>query len=119
MLRRVRIFQWLLFAALSLLLLPRFASPHAFEHDTADDCAEQVQDCASDINVFRQCPISCAKHLEPPSEGARESAGNMNDEDFYTLQATDINGRRIDFENYEGYVTVIAALPKQKGMNVG
>jgi hypothetical protein len=54
--------------------------------------------------------------LQPENESQRSSSGLLNDEAFYELQATDVNGKNINFENYEGYVTVIAALPpKQQG----
>lgn len=54
--------------------------------------------------------------MQPENESQRSSSGLLNDEAFYELQATDVNGKNINFENYEGYVTVIAALPpKQQG----
>jgi len=100
---------------LAALLLPcYFASAYTFDHDTAQDCADRTKDCEKDKTTFFECPITCAQALEPPTE-SRASSGTLVDEDFYALQATDVNGKKIDFENYEGYITVIAALPKQKG----
>lgn len=92
------------------------ASSFAFDHDTAADCADRVKNCEKDKTTFFACPITCAKYLQPENESQRSSSGLLNDEAFYELQATDVNGKNINFENYEGYVTVIAALPpKQQG----
>lgn len=102
-----------LILAASLLALPCIMAS-SFDHDTASDCDTRTKDCVKDLNTFLQCPITCAKALEPSAE-SRASSGTIDDEAFYQLQATDMNGKTIDFENYEGYVTVIAALPKQQG----
>ena len=102
---------------LALLLLFSIASPYAFDHDTAQDCAERTNDCSTDKITFFECPITCAQALEPAAE-SRASSGRLDDEAFYQLQATDVHGKKIHFENYEGYVTVIAAVPSQPGKSI-
>lgn len=109
------------FVTLLLTVLPRFAScasvAFAFDHDTGVNCDEySSNECETNKEIFFHCPISCAQALEPTSQ--HSSSGRLDDEAFYQLKATDVNGKSIDFENYEGYITVIAALPKQAGVYI-
>lgn len=117
MMRRAKLqcFARLLALVLLMLVPPSRSFSFAFDHDTVSDCAERTEDCEKDKIKFFQCPIACAKALEPPDESRRASSGLLHDEAFYELQATDVNGKTIHFENYEGYVTVIAALPRKQG----
>jgi hypothetical protein len=99
---------------LSLLLaVAAVAWGFRFDHDTGQNCKERTQDCSTDKTTYFQCPITCAKALEP--ESGATSSGPLNDEAFYDLQAKDANGKTVNFEKFEGYVTVIAAIPLLKG----
>jgi hypothetical protein len=96
-----------------LSLLIALASAFRFDQDTGENCSERTQDCSRDKATYFECPITCAHALEPKS-GAT-SSGHLDDEAFYNLEATDARGKTIRFENYEGYVTVIAAIPLLEG----
>lgn len=97
----------------SLMLVASFA----FDHDTADNCLDRIQDCTTTSNAFFECPITCAKALEPPAE-SRASSGSLDDEAFYDLKAINTKGKTFRFENLEGYVTVIAAVPLLPGKRI-
>ena len=65
----------------------------AFDHDTATDCADRTKNCEKEKTTFFECPTTCAKYLQPDTESQRSSFGQLNDEAFYELQATDIHGK--------------------------
>lgn len=112
-------FQWQVLRSLLLLLLLAVAvavSGFRFDQDTGENCKERsIQECSTDKITYFQCPITCAKALEP--ESGASSSGSLDDEAFYELQAQDVNGNTIQFEKFQGYVTVIAAIPLLKGTN--
>jgi hypothetical protein len=100
-----------------LLLLLTIPQALRFDQDTGENCSERAtaQDCSKDKVTYFQCPITCAHALEPKSGAAATSSGPMDDEAFYELKVTDTKGKTISFENYQGYVTVIATIPLLEG----
>jgi hypothetical protein len=77
------------------------------------DCSDRIDNCVKDETTFFDCPLACAKALEPPTD--RLASGPLDEETFSNMEAVTIDGRNIHFENLEGYVTVVAALPLLPG----
>ena len=109
--------RWQILSLLLLLIVvARTVSAFRFDQDTGENCSERTaQDCSRNKATFFECPIACAHALEPKSGDAATSSGRMDDEAFYDLKATDAKGKIIPFENYQGYVTVIATIPLLEG----
>lgn len=84
--------------------------------DAAEDCSERVDTCRSSSTTFLECPITCAKSLEPDLPMVQGNAHNP--EDFYKLSAkravADTDGDEfLDFELFDGYITLLAAIPME------
>jgi hypothetical protein len=99
---------------LLLLFALAYTLGFRFDQDTGENCTDRTRDCSTDKTTYFECPITCAKALEPES-GDTTSSGPLDDEAFYDLQAKDANGNTINFEKFQGYVTVIAAIPLLQG----
>lgn len=106
---------------LLLHLLLQFFSPVVvvgrytlFDADTAKDCAERVSECRTSPTTFFECSETCPKSLQPTIP---PSPGKAFQEDlFYDFTATKANGKTIDFEQFDGYVTLLVVLPMIEGM---
>jgi hypothetical protein len=87
-----------------------------FDTDIRNDCRSILKHCQSDIfsHAYLQCPAMCTKYLE---EEGMKGAAHDNPEalwDVGTLRT--YQGKRIEADRFEGYVTVIAILPMLPGM---
>ena len=84
-----------------------------FEEDHDKNCSSIISECKFDPNVWHKCPVSCAKHFEPTR--AHRFHKIDDPEKFYALSAVDSNGKTVDFENFNGYVTMVALVPTFPG----
>ena len=86
---------------------------YSLDRDTAGDCTKRVGECRTSDETFLECPQTCANHLD----GGLMVQGYVPEKDaFYNLEAKSSKGDVVDFERFDGYVTVIAALPLMPGM---
>lgn len=86
-----------------------------FDTDIRKDCRAILMHCQSEVfsHVYLQCPALCTKYLE--QEGMKGTPDNPEGLwDVNTLRT--YQGKRIDADRFEGYVTVIAILPLLPGM---
>jgi hypothetical protein len=87
-----------------------------FDTDIRKDCRAILTHCQSDIfsHAYLQCPAMCTKYLE--QEGMKGTA-DQNPEGLWDVGTLRTHqGRRIDADRFEGYVTVICILPMLPGM---
>jgi hypothetical protein len=89
-----------------------------FDTDIRDDCRSLLVHCQSDIfaHVYLQCPAACTRYL---TEEGMVGTSHENPDALYevgTLRT--YQGRRIDADRFEGYVTVLAMVPLLPGMAV-
>ena len=84
-----------------------------FDKDQREDCAHLKLKCNKDEHVWLACPHTCTLFLE--QEGGMARA--VDPESFYQLQFTTHDGKTFDLEDYEGYVTLFAAVPLLPGMS--
>mmetsp|Transcript_18175 Transcript_18175/g.20983 ORF Transcript_18175/g.20983 Transcript_18175/m.20983 type:complete len:234 (-) Transcript_18175:85-786(-) len=89
-----------------------------FDEDQAsvDYCTEKAEKklCTRDHNTYFECPITCASHNRPerPHWGGFEK----KESPFYDFQLKDVNGKVINFEDFDGQVTVVALVPLYPGL---
>lgn len=81
----------------------------SFDKDLDDNCADKIAACLADPDLWNTCAISCAKSLDPPRA---IDFHTFKDDEFFDLTATDVHGHEIRFENYDGYVTLVATVPR-------
>ncbi len=86
-----------------------------FDTDIRQDCRSLISHCQSEIfaHIYLQCPAMCTKYLE--QEGMKGTAGH-NSEEFYSGTLRTFQGKRIDADRFEGFVTVVAIVPLLPGM---
>ena len=111
--RAVRALSSFLCLCLLLSQLPTVAaSQHDLSRDTGELCQEKAaaEYCIKDPNTFFECPIACMDHLRPEhaSWGGYES---HTDPPFYDFS---VNG--VDFDRFEGMITIVAAIPLYPGL---
>lgn len=91
-----------------LLLLQDAAMSFQFKSDSLEDCSDRVSECLTSSTFWYDCPITCAESLQ-----LRGSMHEVHDdpEEFFQLEVTKADGKRLSLEDHEGYVNVYAVLP--------
>ena len=84
-----------------------------FDKDQREDCNELKQKCTEDEEVWLACPLTCTIFLL--QQGGMAQA--IDPESFYQLEFTTHEGKTFDLVDYEGYVTLFAAVPLLPGMS--
>lgn len=97
-----------------VLLALTGAQKYRIDRDTANDCDDRLGTCRSSPNTFLECPISCATALAPPQLMVQGIADQRDR--FYQFQFPLADGSMLDFDRFDGYITIIAALPMLPGM---
>ena len=99
---------------LLLVVASVLASSYRLDRDTAADCEGRIESCRTSDTTFLECPLTCATSLDGglmvQGVAPREIA------EFFKMGAKSANGKTVDFERFDGYVTLIAALPLMPGM---
>lgn len=87
-----------------------------FDTDIRKDCRSILIHCQSEIfaHVYLQCPAMCTKYLE--QEGMKGTADHNPEALWEVGTLRTYQGKRIDSDRFEGYVTVISILPLLPGM---
>jgi hypothetical protein len=107
---------YLLLLLLVVVLSPLVGGTFQWDKDSLLDChqREEAGQCTQDGVTFYQCPISCTSKLR--FAGMR-THGEANDpEDFFELSTPLVNGKKLTFDRFEGYVTMIIVIPLVPGM---
>mmetsp|Transcript_750 Transcript_750/g.1373 ORF Transcript_750/g.1373 Transcript_750/m.1373 type:complete len:256 (-) Transcript_750:132-899(-) len=89
-----------------------------FDTDIRKDCQEMMSHCQSQFfgHIFLQCPKTCAAMLEGPGMVGKSPKG---DEELWwesTETVRTIQGKRMDTDRWDGFVSVIATVPMLPGM---
>ncbi|KAL3942507.1 MAG: hypothetical protein SGBAC_003319 [Bacillariaceae sp.] len=89
-----------------------------FDTDIRKDCVQMMSHCQSQFfgHIFLQCPRTCAAMLEVPGMVGKSPKGDdalwwESTETVRTLQ-----GKRMDTDRWDGYVSVVATVPMLPGM---
>jgi len=114
--RAISIWSWLTPTIFFWVVLSSTIVAHAYllDHATASDCADRVDTCRSSDHTFLECPETCAASLDGGFQPIGLPPGDWDN--FYQLEATMANGKTLSFERFDGYVTVLAAIPLLPGM---
>ena len=109
------------FFCLSLFLLVAFPPPaeatFTWDKDTVANCEERAEGgrCFQDATTFYQCPATCSKEIR--DRGLVKKHGETEEpESFWELEVKVSDGKKMSFERYEGYVTLVVVLPLMPGM---
>jgi hypothetical protein len=90
-----------------------------FDTDIREDCRNLLVHCQSDMfaHVYLQCPKSCSKLLE--IEGMKGTANDNKADALYNVGTLrTYQGKRINANCFEGYVTVVSIVPLLPGMAI-
>lgn len=87
-----------------------------YDRDTGTDCEAKAEKeyCTKDPQTYFDCPITCAEYKRPQAEtwGAFEN----KESPFYNYKFRDINGKTVEFENYDGEIVIVALIPMYPGL---
>ena len=97
--------------------LPSGGATFTWDRDSAEDCEERLEAgrCFNDPTTFYQCPVTCTKEINdagPFKSGETETADL-----FWDLEVSLSGAKKMSFERFEGYVTLIAVVPLTEGMS--
>jgi hypothetical protein len=89
-----------------------------FDKDIREDCRSLLVHCQSDLfaHVYLQCPASCTRYLH--EEGMIGTAHENPDALYEVGTLRTYQGKRVETDRFEGYVTVLAVVPLLPGMAV-
>jgi hypothetical protein len=109
---RSRCFYLLVLVALS----PLVGGTFQWDKDSLADCyqREEAGQCTQDGITFYQCPMSCTAKLK--FAGMRTQGEASDPEEFFELSTAFANGKKLAFDRFEGYVTMIIVIPLLPGM---
>ena len=102
---------------LVLLLLPQLVvCDNKYDQDTAKDCQEKADEeyCTKDPQTYFECPITCAQHMRP--QAAAWGGFEKKETPFYSFKMEDINGKVVDFEDFDGDIVLVAMVPMFPGL---
>jgi hypothetical protein len=81
-----------------------------FRRDSREDCADQKDFCRTSESIYFECPRTC-------SEDQGGHLAKMKDPDaLYDIRLTTKNGKTLEMEDLEGFVTIFAIMPLYPGM---
>ena len=106
----------LLVVLLVILLPPHVGGTFQWDKDSRSDCEqrEEAGQCIQDTVTFYQCPTSCTSKLK--FAGMRTQGEASDPEDFFELSNPLPNNKKLTFDRFEGYVTMITVIPLLPGM---
>jgi len=87
---------------------------YRLDRDTASDCEDRVDDCRSTPNTYFECPVTCSESLKGPHLMVQGWANSPDT--FFGILSRRSDGSPVEFEQFDGVITIIAAVPMLPGM---
>lgn len=109
--------------AIVLVLLGSTKTTHVsatfqWDQDTLDDCEARALSgqCTLDDTTFYQCPKTCKKDIESPGDRTQGEIEDGKEDDLFELFTPMPGNKMMEWDRFEGYVTLVAVIPLLPGM---
>ena len=101
---------------LLLLILSHTAVSNKFDSDTGENCEQKAAKelCTTTPDTYYECPITCARRVRP--ERAAWGGFDSIDSPFYQFRWRDYRGKMVNFEDFDGEIVIVAAIPMLPGL---
>ena len=105
-----------LLVILLLLILTYAAVSNKFDSDTGENCDQKAAKelCTTTPDTYFECPITCARRVRP--ERAAWGGFDSSDSPFYQFRWRDYQGKRVNFEDFDGEIVIVATIPMLPGL---